>query len=46
MLPSCGWSQEMAMVEIGPMFRRSISGNAMTSSMNFWSFVMALTARL
>jgi hypothetical protein len=28
MLPSCGWSQEIFMVETGPMFSRSISPQA------------------
>ena len=28
MFPSCGWSQEIFMVETGPMFRRSISPKA------------------
>ncbi len=28
MLPSCGWSQEIFIVEIGPRFNRSISGDS------------------
>ncbi len=43
MLPSCGWSQEIFIVEIGPRFRRSMSGESSSCSMNVGSFVIAVT---
>ena len=44
MLPSCGWSHEIFIVETGPMFSRSIYAKSVTASMNAWSFVMTLAA--
>ena len=44
MLPSCGWSHEIFIVETGPMFSRSICGYASSCLMNAASLVIAVQA--
>jgi len=44
MFPSCGWSSETFILETGPIFRRSMCGYAITSSMNFAFSVMTEAA--
>jgi len=43
MLPSWGWSQEIFIVDTGPMFSRSISGKAWIFSIKASSLVIAET---
>src|ERR1035437_2548115 len=43
MFPSCGWSHEILIVNTGPRFSRSISGDSSNCAVNAGSFVIAVT---